>query len=76
MVQIYNRTWGSSEPGGEGELGEAAAGAVQARLRHLTARTAAPDHAHLMHKYTYYYVLCLSLPLIISKKYKCYLMLT
>uniref|UniRef100_A0A2A4JQD4 Nucleoporin Nup120/160 beta-propeller domain-containing protein n=1 Tax=Heliothis virescens TaxID=7102 RepID=A0A2A4JQD4_HELVI len=47
---IYNRTWGSNEPVVEGELGEAAAGAVQARLRHLTARTAAPDHAHLMHK--------------------------
>ncbi|CAH0584338.1 unnamed protein product [Chrysodeixis includens] len=49
-LMIYNRTWGSSDTGGEGELGEAAVGAVQARLRHLTARTAAPDHAHLMHK--------------------------
>ncbi|XP_075978722.1 nuclear pore complex protein Nup160 isoform X2 [Anticarsia gemmatalis] len=47
---IYNRTWGNSESGVEGDLGEAAMNAVQARLRHLTARTATPDHAHLMHK--------------------------
>ncbi|KAJ8713529.1 hypothetical protein PYW07_013899 [Mythimna separata] len=47
---IYNRTWGSNDTGGEADLGEAAANAVQARLRHLTARTASPDHAHLMHK--------------------------
>ncbi|CAB3251716.1 unnamed protein product [Arctia plantaginis] len=47
---IYNRTWGNSDCGLDGDLGEAAMNAVQARLRHLTARTASPDHAHLMHK--------------------------
>ncbi|KAH9630425.1 hypothetical protein HF086_016963 [Spodoptera exigua] len=47
---IYNRTWGGTDPSGEGELGDAAMNAVQSRLRHLTARTATPDHTHLMHK--------------------------
>lgn len=47
---IYNRTWGNSETVIEGDLGEAAVSAVQARLRHLAARSATTDHAHLMHK--------------------------
>lgn len=47
---IYNRTWGGTDSSGEGDLGDAAMNAVQSRLRHLTARTATPDHAHLMHK--------------------------
>ncbi|CAH2039562.1 unnamed protein product, partial [Iphiclides podalirius] len=55
---IYRRTWCGNEAGGgpaggaggEGEVGEAAVGAVQARLRTLAARTASPDHSHLMHK--------------------------
>ncbi|XP_060802410.1 nuclear pore complex protein Nup160 homolog isoform X2 [Amyelois transitella] len=47
---IYRRTWGNNETSIEGDLGEAAASAVQARLRQLAARAAAPDHAHLMHK--------------------------
>ncbi|KPJ07213.1 Nuclear pore complex protein Nup160-like [Papilio machaon] len=57
---IYRRTWCGGEAGAlggagaeggvEAELGEAAAAAVQARLRLLTARTAAPDHSQLMYK--------------------------
>ncbi|XP_068618612.1 nuclear pore complex protein Nup160 homolog [Battus philenor] len=51
---IYRRTWCGGEAGavvsGDGELGEAAVAAVQSRLRTLTARTATPDHSHLMHK--------------------------
>ncbi|XP_072947333.1 nuclear pore complex protein Nup160 homolog [Epargyreus clarus] len=49
-LTIYRRTWGGAEGAAEGELGEACAAAVQARLRSLAARAAAPDHAHLMHK--------------------------
>lgn len=49
-MQIYRRTWGG-EAGADVELGEAVLGAVQARMRGLTARAPAHDHAHLMHKY-------------------------
>lgn len=49
-MQIYRRTWGG-EAGADAELGEAVLGAVQARMRGLTARAPAHDHAHLMHKY-------------------------
>ncbi|KAJ0178245.1 hypothetical protein K1T71_006068 [Dendrolimus kikuchii] len=47
---IYNRTWGGGDASVEGELGDCAMAAVQARLRHLSARSANADHAHLMHK--------------------------
>ncbi|XP_073947208.1 nuclear pore complex protein Nup160 [Choristoneura fumiferana] len=49
-LAIYRRTWGSNESVGETDLSESAMNAVQARLRHLTARAATPDHSHLMHK--------------------------
>ncbi|CAG4950070.1 unnamed protein product [Colias eurytheme] len=47
---IYRRTWGGNEQVIETDLGEACVNAVQARLRNLTARAAAPDHSHLLHK--------------------------
>ncbi|XP_037294626.1 nuclear pore complex protein Nup160 [Manduca sexta] len=49
-LAIYNRTWGGIDTATEGELGESAMTAVQARLRHLSARMSSPDQTHLMHK--------------------------
>ncbi|XP_053606276.1 nuclear pore complex protein Nup160 homolog isoform X2 [Plodia interpunctella] len=49
-LRIYRRTWGNNETSVESDLGEAALSAVQARVRQLAARQAAPDHKHLMHK--------------------------
>ncbi|VVD03156.1 unnamed protein product [Leptidea sinapis] len=48
---IYCRTWGGEGVNVESsDLGESCAHAVQARVRNMAARPAAPDHAHLMHK--------------------------
>lgn len=62
LFQIYNRTWGSTELNMEVDLGDSAMNAVQARLRQLSARSASPDQAHLMHKLVnitlVYYLLC------------------
>ncbi|KAM3966268.1 LOW QUALITY PROTEIN: nuclear pore complex protein Nup160 homolog [Aphomia sociella] len=47
---IYRRTWGGNETGLDGDLGESAMNAVQARMQHLAARSASTDQSHLMHK--------------------------
>ncbi|XP_048487721.1 nuclear pore complex protein Nup160 homolog [Plutella xylostella] len=49
-LSIYRRTWGGGDSATAGELGECALGAVQARLRHLAARSPPAHHATLMHK--------------------------
>ncbi|KAG7296130.1 hypothetical protein JYU34_021227 [Plutella xylostella] len=40
---MYRRTWGGGDSATAGELGECALGAVQARLRHLAARSLPPS---------------------------------